>query len=153
MTHRELCLLGAKYMRNKGTYPFHRAQYVVCELERFGESPDVFGFGGGYTQLIEVKVSRSDFLSDKKKYWRKNPAFGLGQMRSYLCPEGVIKLDDLPPSWGLFHITVDNKIICIKEPECQTSNTKHEMNLAASILRREGFTPRIFSYKKYKSTT
>ncbi len=66
ITHRELCLLGAKYMRNKGTYPFHRAQYVVCELERVGECPDVFGFGGCRTQLIEVKISRSDFLSDKK---------------------------------------------------------------------------------------
>lgn len=137
-------------MRNKGTYPFHRAQYVVCELERAGECPDVFGFGGCHTQLIEVKISRSDFLSDKKKYWRANPEYGLGQMRSYLCPCGVIKLEELPAKWGLFYFD-GGKIECIKYPECQPSNTTEEMNLAASILRRESFNPQVFSYKNYKN--
>ena len=72
-SHRDLCFKATKYLRNKGIQPFHKSQYVVCELERVGESPDAFGFGGSSTQLIEVKVSRSDFLSDKKKYWRKYP--------------------------------------------------------------------------------
>ncbi|MDL2310271.1 hypothetical protein LJC39_04060 [Parabacteroides sp. OttesenSCG-928-B22] len=138
-------------MRNHGTYPFHRAQYVVCELERTGESPDVFGFGGGRTQLIEVKISRSDFLADKKKYWRMYPEYGIGQMRSYLCPINVIKPEDLPDKWGLFYLTDRGKIECIKHPEYQQSNTTEEMNLAASILRRENLKPQVFSYKKYKN--
>ena len=78
MTHRELCKLGAKYMYKNGTIPFNTPKYVVCELERVGECPDVYGFA--FTQLIEVKVSRSDFLSDKKKEWRINPEIGLGNI-------------------------------------------------------------------------
>ena len=90
-SHRDLCFKATKYLRNKGIQPFHKCQYVVCELERAGEIPDAFGFGGSSTQLIEVKVSRSDFLSDKKKYRRKYPEHGIGKFRSDLCPEGLIK--------------------------------------------------------------
>lgn len=148
MTHRELCLKAAKYLRYQGIVPFTRCQYVVCELERVGECPDAFGFGWGATQLIEVKMSRADFLSDKKKYWRVNPEFGLGKYRSYLCPEGVIKNHELPPYWGLLYYT-DGKISVQKYAESQEASTDEEMRLAISILRREGITPRIFSYKKY----
>lgn len=137
-------------MRSHGTYPYHRATYVVCELERVGECPDVFGFGGTKTQMIEVKVSRSDFLADKKKLWRQNPSYGIGQMRSYLCPAGLIAVEELPAKWGLLYINDKNEIERIKEPEPQESNTTEEMNLAASILRRESIKPQVFSYKKYK---
>ncbi len=138
-------------MKNHGLYPFHRAQYVVCELERIGECPDVFGFGGTATLLIEVKVSRSDFLSDKKKSWRISPAHGLGEMRSYLCPTGMIKESDLPDCWGLLYSDENGKITVIRRPESQPYNSRQEMQLATSILRREGITPRIFSYKQYKT--
>jgi DeoR/GlpR family transcriptional regulator of sugar metabolism len=66
-THRELCYKAARYLKNKSLLPFHKCQYVFCELERYGECPDALGFASGSgTQLIEVKTSRSDFLSDKK---------------------------------------------------------------------------------------
>jgi hypothetical protein len=95
LTHLKLCIKGANYLRSQGIHPFHRGQYSVCELERAGECPDAFAWGGGTTQLIEVKVSRSDFLSDKKKLWRKDPSYGLGRYRSYLCPTGLIKPEDI----------------------------------------------------------
>lgn len=153
MTHRELCELGAKYMYRNGTIPFNKPKYVVCELERIGECPDVFGFGFAYTQLLEIKVSRSDFLSDKKKEWRINPEIGLGQYRSYLCPENLIKENELPDNWGLFYINDNGKISMIKKPERQISCSIAEVNLAASIMRRELIKPQIFSYKKYKVNT
>ena len=151
MTHRELCIKAAKYLRNKGIQPFHKCVYAVCELERVGESPDAFGFGGSTSQMIEVKISRSDFLSDKKKYWRKFPYYGLGRFRSYMCPEGLIKETELPEKWGLLYISEKGKIIKIKEPELQECNHMAELQLAASILRREGIKPQVFSYKNYKS--
>lgn len=150
-SHRDLCFKATKYLRNKGIQPFHKSQYVVCELERVGESPDAFGFGGSSTQLIEVKVSRSDFLSDKKKFWRKFPEHGIGKFRSYLCPEGLIKETDLPKFWGLLWINERGKITEIVKPEAQPCNHIEELNLIVSILRREGIAPRIFSYKKYAS--
>lgn len=151
ITHRELCELGAKYMYRNGTIPFNKPKYVVCELERIGECPDVFGFGSAYTQLFKVKVSRSDFLSDKKKEWRINPEIGLGQFRSYLCPESLIKESELPDNWGLFYINDNGEISMIKKPERQISCATVEMNLAASIMRREFIKPQVFSYKKYKT--
>jgi hypothetical protein len=107
-------------------------------LERVGECPGVFGFGGTATLLIEVKVSRSDFLSDKKKSWRVNPAHGLGGMRSYLCPEGLIQIQELPKFCGLLYADKKGKITVIKYPESQISDSRQEMRLAASILRRDG---------------
>jgi hypothetical protein len=148
-SHRDLCFKATRYLKNKGIHPFHKSQYVVCELERAGESPDAFGFGGGSTQLIEVKISRSDFLSDKKKHWRKYPEYGLGEFRSYLCPEGLIKKIDLPNNWGLLWVNKDGIIIEIVKPELQLCNHTEEINLIVSILRREGIMPKIFSYKNY----
>lgn len=158
-SHRDLCFKATKYLRNKGIestgliMPSHfKCQYVVCELERVGESPDAFGFGGSSTQLIEVKVSRSDFLSDKKKFWRKFPEHGIGKFRSYLCPEVLIRETDLPKYWGLLWINKKGKITEIVKPQAQTCCHIEELKLIVSILRREGITPRIFSYKKYAST-
>jgi hypothetical protein len=150
MTHRELCIKAASYLRNTGIQPFHKCQYVVCELERIGESPDAFGLGGSTTQLIEVKISRSDFLSDKKKFWRRNPESGLARFRSYLCPEGMIKESELPINWGLLYVSDKGKISIIKTPKYQECSNIEELQLITSILRRENVKPQIFSYKNYK---
>lgn len=149
MSHRELCVKAAKYLRSKGLQPFHKCQYSVCELERAGECPDAFGWGGSATQLIEVKVSRSDFHSDKKKHWRQYPSYGIGRFRSYLCPKGVIKESDLPSKWGLLYADDKGRITEIVQAEAQESNQTEEVNLVASILRREQIRPQMFSYKKY----
>lgn len=151
LTHRNLCNIAAKYLRNKGIQPFHKCQYSVCELERVGECPDAFGWGGSSTQLIEVKVSRSDFLSDKKKFWRIFQERGLGRYRSYLCPEWVIKVEDLPDKWGLLYVSENGNVSEVKKAEPQESNMIEEINLLTSILRREGIRPQVFSYKKHKS--
>jgi hypothetical protein len=148
--HRDLCLKGAAFMKKNGLLKWQRPVYVVCELERANaECPDVFGFGSALTQLVEVKVTRSDFLNDRNKIWRINPQEGIGQLRSYLCPEGLVGIEDLPDKWGLLYAVGSKKIITAKEPEVQISDTQQEMNLAASILRREGIPSKIFSYKKY----
>lgn len=146
-THRELCLLAAKYLRTNGIVRFNRCPYAVCELERQGECPDAFGFGYR-TQLIEVKVSRSDFLADKKKFWRANPKEGLGMYRSYLCPTELISVDELPDKWGLLYYD-NGKIKVIKEPLAQESDHCSEVHLITNILRREGIKPQVFSYKQY----
>lgn len=150
ISHRELCIKAAKHLRNHGIASFRRCSYVACELELAGESPDAFGWTGGVTQLIEVKVSRSDFLKDKHKPWREVPQNGLGMYRSYLCPEGMINESDLPESWGLLWVNDKGAIQPVVRPQKQQSNHPAELNLITSILRREGVKPRIFSYKKYK---
>ena len=152
-SHRDLCIKASKYLKYKGLQPFYKCQYVVCELVRAtgSESPDAFGFCNNSSQLIEVKVSRADFLADKKKSFRKNPKNGLGDYRSYLCPKGIIKESDLPKYWGLLWVDEKGKIAEIVKPELQVSNKQEEIYLIMSILRRENIKSKIFSYKNYSS--
>jgi hypothetical protein len=50
--------------------------------------------------LVEVKVSRADFLRDAKKTHR-HTGCGMGQERWYLAPPGILRAADLPEGWGL----------------------------------------------------
>lgn len=68
-----------------------------------GEQPDVIGWRSGASCLIECKVSRADFLSDRKKAFRTKG--GMGDWRFFLCPPDVIKVEDLPAGWGLLWAT------------------------------------------------
>lgn len=151
ITHSELCSIGAKYLKNQGIIPFYKCSYVVCDYLRVGECPDAFGFGNTKdSQMLEVKVSRSDFIADKNKHWRINPEFGLGSYRSYLCPEGVILPEDLPKNWGLLYWN-GKSIDIIVYPEKQECSSGEELKLVSSILRREGISSRIFNYVEIES--
>lgn len=68
------------------------------------EQPDAIGWRSDVSILVEVKVSRSDFLADKKKSFRADPQKGMGDWRFYMCPPGVIAVDDLPVGWGLLWV-------------------------------------------------
>src|SRR3546814_6733254 len=65
------------------------------------EQPEVIGVRSTCCAIIEVKVSRADFLADARKPERRQG--GLGLYRFYLCPENLITPDDLPPGWGLIY--------------------------------------------------
>jgi hypothetical protein len=69
---------------------------------RTDEIPDILGFKSwGYSYLVEVKVSKSDFLSDGDKRHRKIPSLGMGHVRYYLVPAGLISAEEVPSGWGL----------------------------------------------------
>lgn len=95
--HNSLVKLGEKWMRRQGF------SVTATEITSVGsrERPDVIAFRAGCSAIIEVKVSRSDFLADAKKTERQTPELGLGNYRFYLCPMGLIKPEELPPKWGL----------------------------------------------------
>lgn len=69
------------------------------------ERPDAIGWLDGLSFLVEVKTSRADFLSDKKKPFRQSR--GMGDWRFYMCPEGLIKPEELPEGWGLIWVKND----------------------------------------------
>ena len=105
--HDQLCLRAAKFLKNNG--------FSVAFDDRFqaatgvGELPDAIGFRNGVSCLIEAKVSRSDFLADKKKRFRVEPSLGMGDWRFFICPPDLIKPEDLPQGWGLLYAY--NKVI------------------------------------------
>jgi hypothetical protein len=135
MTHKELVDAGAVWL-TKQANSYYRCQYAVKEFRYAGcEEPDVFGIRSGGTVLIEVKVSRRDYLKDKQKPHRCNTN-GLGNSKFYLCPQGLIKPEELAESWGLLYFH-DGKITVIKQPVYQNApNSRDEISLMYSILRR-----------------
>jgi hypothetical protein len=97
--HADLVALGAKWLRKQGF------GVVATELAAVGcrEQADVVGFRSTCSAIIEVKVSRSDFLADAKKPERAGMKPGIDLYRFYLCPPELILPGDLPPKWGLLH--------------------------------------------------
>lgn len=76
-----------------------------------GEIPDVFGFRANKISiLIECKATRSDFLRDRQKPFRVEPALGVGLYRFYLCPIKLIAPEEIPEKWGLLYLEENNSI-------------------------------------------
>ena len=101
ITHTELVKRGCRWLTSIG------CSVVLSDDMRFhsttGELPDCVGWRGGISILVEVKTSRSDFLADSKKWFRKDDYsdMGIGDWRFYLCPPEIIQPEDLPIGWGL----------------------------------------------------
>jgi hypothetical protein len=78
--------------------------FVLMELvAALGEIPDAIGWKYSDSYLVECKATRSDFLSDGKKWFRRHPEYGMGNYRYYLCPPDLIKPKELPECWGLLY--------------------------------------------------
>lgn len=93
--HEKLCSKGVSWLKRNG--------FCVASLNVWGagsrERVDCIGFRQQCSALIEVKVSRSDFMADMKKPERQSS--GVGTYRFYLAPAGLLRINDLPDSWGL----------------------------------------------------
>lgn len=135
ITHDDLVESAARWLRK---------EHCVVITEMLGglgntEKPDAIGWlGGGITTLIECKVSRSDFLVDRKKVSRIG--IGMGTYRYYLVPKGVAYGFELPPGWGLLEYKNKrchpNKVKFALQQQLQ--NWPGEMGVLCSALRRIG---------------
>lgn len=122
ISHYDLCQKTAKRF-------FRDSDVVLWEYKSYAsiEEPDVLCFKNSRTTLYEIKVSRSDFLSDKKKdcrvkykterinrYYHQikqskieyvaKPIYieapHLGLQRYFVCPWGMIQENEVG-KWGL----------------------------------------------------
>ena len=167
--HYQLCVEGAKWlMRQKWNY--ERCQKKPCYNKRHCASPckkhlwvavelvtwnseltDVWGMGAwNETSVIEVKTSHADFKADQKKWCRSDKAKELnlqaGTYRWYLCPDGVIKKEELPDKWGLLYWD-GKKIHPVVTPQKFESTDRADMMMLTSILKREKFPQKIYNYR------
>lgn len=131
LTHSQLVDVAEKYLRKRLNLKVVFKELVSCSRE----IPDAIGFDATYSYLVECKASRSDFLSDCKKPFRQNPAQGMGALRFYLCPKGLIKPEEVPEYWGLIYTDGVN-YKTIKKAEKQKRSEKNEMSIMYSALRR-----------------
>ena len=172
--HYQLCIEGAKWLRRQ-KWNFERCQkkpcyslskcaggckkfmWVAVELVTWGsELTDVWGLGAWKeTSIIEVKTSHSDFKADQKKWARSDEARDMqlqaGTYRWYLCPEGIIKKEEVPDKWGLLYWD-GKKIYPVVSPEKFENTSRVDMELLVSILKREEFPQKIFNYRGARTT-
>ncbi|MGH8465703.1 MAG: adenylosuccinate synthase [Pseudomonas sp.] len=107
--HARLCDLAVSWLRRPNSSRGHGCLFAVSEIATGHgvEVPDAIGWrldAQAQSIVVEVKVSRADFLADANKPHRKDPTSGMGTWRYYMCPEGLIQVEDLPPRWGLLWV-------------------------------------------------
>ncbi|CAH1592727.1 hypothetical protein DC915_RS03270 [Vibrio parahaemolyticus] len=106
MTHDEI----ADWCSNRLTRMGYRFAFSNMTSNTHGEQPDVLGVTcEGYSIVVEVKTSRSDFKADLKKVWRINPEMGMGDERVYLAPEGLLEISEIPYGWQLWEVYGKNQ--------------------------------------------
>jgi hypothetical protein len=104
-----------------------------------GEMPDAIGWKRTcHSVLVECKISRADFLADRNKPFRVKPELGVGSERFYLAPKDLVKVEELPPGWGL--LEYQNRSIELvrasKKNLRSDEGFRCEMNLLLASLRR-----------------
>lgn len=135
LTHSKIIEYSRKVLKRAGTR--WKCGVTFGDLRTANvETPDVLGFQSGGSALIEAKASRSDFLCDKKKHFRKCPELGMGNWRFYACPTGLIKENELPNKWGLIYVSEKGRCTVVVKPEWQECNLKAENTYMYSVLRR-----------------
>jgi hypothetical protein len=103
------------------------------EVDLFSINP------GGYCYEFEVKISRQDFLKDRKKKkwamqeWKKKTH--IPNYMSYVCPKDLIKIDEIPSFSGLYYYS-DSEIIEIKAPKLRhdEKSDRKEINMKLARL-------------------
>ncbi|MFM2124836.1 MAG: hypothetical protein RL328_1287 [Acidobacteriota bacterium] len=130
MQHATLVQLGVRWLGRKCSVVLYEAAASKAEI------PDVIGWAGTGSIMIECKVSRSDFLRDASKPSRKKPALGMAHRRYYLCPANVLQVEDMPPRWGLLWAE-KNRIVVQREARgFPQRNLLAEIQFLSSMLRR-----------------
>ncbi|MCP1996641.1 hypothetical protein [Flavobacterium sp. HSC-61S13] len=110
LTHSEIIEIGYKWL-------FSKCSFAVKDLVTHNqETPDIIGWNAEGSFLLEAKVSRSDFLADKKKPFRLNPETGMGDWRFFIAPKGLIRVEELPDMWGLIEVNEKRKATMVHNP-------------------------------------
>jgi hypothetical protein len=141
MTHKQAVRRMATWLRVT-----KRFTVIVSELTTQNEeTPDVIGFiGPGRSTLIECKVSRADFLADRHKRFRVIEAAGMGDLRYFAAPAGMLAPDEIPEGWGLLEITDGRAVRERKAPSPKPADKRAEVKLLMSAIRRLEISTAVF---------
>ena len=131
-THKELVQRAVYWLLGRGGCSIAFSEFSTAS----SENPDAIGWAGRWSVLVECKVSRSDFLRDRHKPFRRGTLRGIGQQRWFMVPAGLVSPDELPDKWGLLY--AHNKHIRIaKKPGGFTERDYlGEIGFLTSMLRR-----------------
>ncbi len=134
MTHAKLVSIAVEWLRR------YRCGVVLSEQACVsGEMPDAIGWKKTcHSVLVECKVSRSDFLADGDKPFRRDPQIGVGCERFYMAPKGLLRIEEIPAIWGLLEVS-GRQVEKVKGSAKKLRSEigfGYEMNLLLASLRR-----------------
>lgn len=134
MTHAQLVERAVRWLRS------YRCGVVLSEQACVsGEMPDAIGWKrANHSVLVECKLTRTDFLADRCKPFRQKPEEGVGSERFYLTPSALLRLEELPPGWGLLEFRRGRvEVVRHSAKNLRTAaGFRYEMNLLLASLRR-----------------
>lgn len=137
MTHAELCEIAKKWLKRPNSQRGHGCHVALSECRSGwgGEMPDAIGFRTASsdveTVVVEAKTSRADFLADFKKPHRTDGE-GMGLYRYYMCPEGLVKPEEVPERWGLLWVSSGGRVTALLGPAALSANSGTFMQFAAA---------------------
>jgi len=79
----------------------------------------------------EIKVSRQDFLSDKK--WQEYVPYC--NLFFFACPRGVVRIGDLPSGVGLVWAYPSGRMRVLVRPEFHKMSAGHERDVNRRMLK------------------
>lgn len=85
----------------------------------------------GETREFEIKISRSDFKNDAKKEKHKSE-IGANYFY-YVCPDGLIKSDEIDKRYGLIYVS-DERVLIIKKPRRLNNNKFGDWKMLANKM-------------------
>lgn len=140
MTHADLCAIAVRWLKRPNSQNGHGCCIAASEVKSgwSGEIPDAIGFRrkgydyGDGSVVVEVKVTRGDFLADRKKAHRIEG--GLGNWRYFMCPEGLIQPDELPDGWGLLWVNKRGHVKPLAGPAYVMASTQHYMERRQAVI-------------------
>lgn len=127
MTHAELCEVAKKWLVRPNSQHGHGCNVALSECRSGwgGEMPDAIGFRAASrvteSVVVEVKVSRADFLADAKKPHRADGQ-GMGVYRYFMCPTGLIEPHETPSRWGLLWVNARGQVTAKLGPVALSNN-------------------------------
>lgn len=134
MTHEKFVARAVAWLRSYGCGVVLSEQSCAS-----GETPDAIGWKRGcHSVVVECKVSRADFLTDREKPFRNQPERGMGCERYYLVPVGLIQQSELPVGWGLLELRGREVHLAAASSNKLRGAVgfRYEMNLLLASLRR-----------------
>lgn len=122
--HHDLASRLASHLKSKGYLSWEIIQFYnpgkKLSASWSSARPDVFAFKATLMHekascaVYEVKVSRSDFLADMAKKEKRLAYLDLAGCAYYVCPDSLIKKDEVPPEMGLIYETEEGTFKIIK---------------------------------------
>lgn len=83
----------------------------------------------------EVKVTRSDFLNEIKKPWKREAGMALSNKFIYVTPPGLLKPDEVPEHCGLMEVHPSGHIRTVVKPKHRDVGPP-PMEFIVALLRR-----------------